>query len=206
MHHEFWHERWQSNQIGFHQDTAHPLLIEYWERLGLTPGTRVLVPLCGKSPDLIWLTGKGHSVVGVELSELAVRDFFAENGLQAAVVQPGHYTAGNIELIVGDFLATTSEALGPVDAVYDRAALIALPAPMRRDYARHVQKVAGSAPQLIISLDDPQDRISPPPFSVPEAELSTLYGGPIKVLGQRDSEVKGTPVIELAYLVGGRAQ
>ena len=201
MDHEFWHQRWQSNQIGFHMDRPHPLLLDYWDQLGLAAGARVLVPLCGKSPDLLWLAQQGYRVVGVELSDVAIRAFLAENGLEAEQPAPNRFEAGRIELTVGDFLAVEVDEIGPVDAVYDRAALIALPEPMRRDYARHLHELAGPAPGLLITLEYPPGQIDPPPFSVDQAELRSIFGGRCEVLGRMNAEVKGAPAREVAYLL-----
>ncbi len=85
MQHEFWHERWQQNQIGFHQQEVNPFLQGYWPSLKADPSDQVFVPLCGKSHDLLWLRAMGHHVVGVELSPLAVDSFFSENSLRANV-------------------------------------------------------------------------------------------------------------------------
>ena len=75
----FWHSRWQEGRIGFHQDRPTPLLVEHWTSLGLAQGSRVFVPLCGKSLDMAWLASQGHRVLGVELSAMAVRAFYEEH-------------------------------------------------------------------------------------------------------------------------------
>ena len=75
---EFWHDRWQRNQIGFHQEQVNPCLERLWPQLELPRGARVLVPLCGKSLDLSWLAASGFEVLGVELSQTAVEQFFSE--------------------------------------------------------------------------------------------------------------------------------
>ncbi len=76
MEQEFWHQRWAENQIGFHRDSVHPMLMRYWSTLCPMPDETVLVPLCGKSIDLNWLAEKHEHVIGVELSDIAVRAFF----------------------------------------------------------------------------------------------------------------------------------
>jgi hypothetical protein len=137
---DFWHSRWTAGQIGFHEGTPNAHLVAHVAVLGAS--RRVLVPLCGKSEDLVFLADHGHQVVGVELVESAVQAFFAEHGVTPLVSKEGsltRYAAENITLLVGDFFATTPALLGPVDALYDRAALIALPAPMRSAYAKHVR-------------------------------------------------------------------
>lgn len=175
---EFWHERWQQNQIGFHQGEVNPYLRKYWHELGVTAPARVLVPLCGKSLDLVWLLQQGYQVEGVELSELAVRAFFDEQGLTPRVTTQGEFQvweSENLRLWCGDFFQLTTSLLGSIDAVYDRAALIALPAPMRQQYVRHIQTLAGTVPHLLITLEYPQHQMDGPPFSVAQAEVQALF-------------------------------
>jgi thiopurine S-methyltransferase len=188
---DFWHSRWTAGQIGFHEGTPNAHLVAHVAVLGAS--RRVLVPLCGKSEDLVFLADHGHQVVGVELVESAVQAFFAEHGVTPLVSKEGsltRYAAENITLLVGDFFATTPALLGPVDALYDRAALIALPAPMRSAYAKHVRALLPpGSPGLTITVEYPQELQSGPPFSVPEPELRAHYAG----LGvERLFEVKAT--------------
>ena len=170
----FWHERWQTQQIGFHLDHVHPLLVKHAELL--RDDARVFVPLCGKSMDLAWLAARGHSVVGVELSELAARAFFTEQKLVATESTFGpfkRFQAGSIEILCGDFFALEPEHLAAT-AVYDRAALIALPEPMRKRYVEHMaQLLPAHAKGLLITLDF--DASSGPPFSVPSHEVHARY-------------------------------
>lgn len=179
MDHDFWHSRWSAGQIGFHEGEVNQHLAEHSGALG--SGKRVLVPLCGKAEDLTYLVAYGHQVVGVELVESAVIAFFEEHGAKAKVEQAGafkKYSAQGITIFVGDFFATTRELLGPVDALYDRAAIIALPEAMRVAYAKHVRTLMpAGAPGLIVTVEYPQDQMSGPPFSVPEAELRGHYAG-----------------------------
>ena len=131
---DFWHQRWADNQIGFHQSSPTPLLLKYWPALGIAQGAQVFVPLAGKSLDMAWLAAQGHRVLGVELSQLAVEQFFAEHGLQPETRDSKygrHHEAGGIELIVGDAFGLDPALLADVAGVYDRAALIALPPALR---------------------------------------------------------------------------
>lgn len=175
---EFWHKRWASNQIGFHLPQVNPYLQRYWPSLTLETRAQVLVPLCGKSLDLAWLAGKGFQVLGVELSEKAVEDFFSEHELEPQVSQRGLfkvYSAESIELWCGDFFALTAEDVAGCTGLYDRAALIALPTDMRERYARHLTQVLPVACQgLLITLDYNQSEIDGPPFSVPDVEVQRL--------------------------------
>ncbi len=176
---DFWHQRWQQNQIGFHQPDINPYLRKHWSELGVTAPARVLVPLCGKSLDLLWLVQQGYQVEGVELSELAVRAFFEEQGIEAQHSTQGDWQVWeteNLRLWCGDFFNLSAAQLGPIDAVYDRAALIALPESMRRQYVAHMQTLVGAVPHLLITLEYPQTQMSGPPFAVDQTEVETLFG------------------------------
>jgi thiopurine S-methyltransferase len=125
----FWHNRWQTNQTGWHEHAVNPLLITHFPSLNIPPCGRVFVPLCGKSLDLGWLLSRGYAVAGAELSELAVTQLFAELGMEPTILEVGkhkHFHGEKIDIYVGDLFDLSREMLGPVDAVYDRAALVAL--------------------------------------------------------------------------------
>lgn len=175
---DFWHSRWNSNQIGFHQSQVNAYLQQYWPALAVAAGERVLVPLCGKSLDMLWLAGQGLQVVGVELSEKAVEDFFSEHQLQPQVTQEGAFKVfrcKDIEIYCGDFFALSAQEVSGCSALYDRAALIALPADMRRRYVAHLQAILpASVKGLLITLDYDQSQIDGPPFAVTDAEVQTL--------------------------------
>jgi thiopurine S-methyltransferase len=189
---DFWLQRWDQGQIGFHQDRVMPLLEKHWPSLALPAGSQVFVPLAGKSLDMLWLAAQGHRVLGVELSPLAVQQFFAEHGLQPRVHESRHgvhHVAGGIELICGDAFALDAQVLADCAAVYDRAALIALPAPMRQRYASQVYGVMPVGAQgLLITLEYPQTQKAGPPFSVVPAEVDALLAGQWQVdaLERRD--------------------
>lgn len=165
----FWHERWTTSQIGFHLAAPNPHLLRWWPTLNLPSGAKVLVPLCGKTHDLAWLAGQGFMAVGVELSALACAAFFAEHGLAPSVEARGAFTAwsaGNVTILEGDVFALPEvEPLSGFAAVWDRAALIALPAELRDRYLRELQ-VPG--PHLVVTMVYDQARRDGPPFSVPD--------------------------------------
>ncbi|WP_329741510.1 thiopurine S-methyltransferase [Dyella sp. A6] len=177
---EFWHQRWREGRIGFHQDQVTPLLLELWPALQLPRGSRVFVPLAGKSLDLVWLAAQGYRVLGVELSPLAVQQFFAEHGLTPEEhVSPygRHFRAGDIELVCGDVFDTDAAALADCAGVYDRGAVIALPPALRQRYAHELYaRLPAGCRGLMITLEYPQHEKQGPPFSVPQAEVQTLFG------------------------------
>ena len=149
----FWHQKWESNQIGFHESDANPLLVRNFDRLNLEVGARVYLPLCGKTLDIAWLLDKGYQVVGAELSEIAIQQLFEELDAEPEVSELGalkHYHAEGIDMFVGDIFDVTAEILGPVDAIYDRAALVALPPETRVKYSKHLQATTNKAKQLVI--------------------------------------------------------
>lgn len=175
----FWHAKWEKSEIGFHQDDFNPLLLDYLGALSLAPGSRVFVPLCGKTRDILWLLQSGYRVVGAELSRLAVEQLFAEMELVPAVTEAGPLTrfyAEDIDIYVGDIFELGAALLGQVDAVYDRAALVALPAAMRQRYADHLLAITGRARQLLIAYDYDQSLQNGPPFAVGADEVHSLYG------------------------------
>lgn len=174
----FWHERWARNQIGFHLPAVNPYLLRHWPGLGLAGGARVLVTLCGKSLDLMWLASCGHRVLGVELSETAIEAFFAEQGLTPQVHQQGEFKVfevGSIALWCGDFFALQASAVADCTALYDRAALIALPPLMRERYVAHLNAVLPQGCRgLLVSLDYDQAQKAGPPFAVTDDEVQLL--------------------------------
>jgi len=179
MHHEFWHERWRTGQIGFHQADVHPFLARWWPRLGVSGDARVYVPLCGKSLDMAWLAARSHRIVGSELSPLAIRDFFAARGLEPSSVDEDgfrRHRAGPYELLEGDALRLTPALLGHVDAAFDRAALVALPPALRPAYAASLARLLPRAtPALLVAFEYPQELKGGPPFSVEADEIRRLF-------------------------------
>ena len=176
---EFWHERWRTRQVGFHQSAPHPFLERWWPSLGVAPGARVYVPLCGKSLDMVWLAVRGHAVVGTELSAIAAQEFFGEQGTAAEVSTHGpfrRHASGPYEILEGDALELTPEGLGPIIAAYDRAALVALPIDLRERYALSFAALlpAGSR-TLLVAFEYDQARKAGPPFSVTPDEVERLY-------------------------------
>jgi len=177
---DFWLERWRDGRTNFHQTRVTPPLQRHWPALALPRGSRVLVPLCGKTLDMRWLADQGLRVLGVELSPIAVEQFFDEQQLRPDIHDSPagkRYVAGDIEILCGDIFALDTQTLGGCRGVFDRAALIALPPDMRGPYVRHVY---GQLPDdyegLLITLDYLQAQMAGPPFSVDDAEVQALYG------------------------------
>lgn len=176
---EFWHDRWRNETIGFHQTDVNRHLINNIGELALEPGDTVFVPLCGKSLDMWWLHEQGFKVIGIELSEIAVISFFSDAGKQALKTERDGFVSwkhADIEILCGDFFDLHAGLLGKICAVFDRAALIALPEEMRKKY---VEKLATLIPKnahgLLITLEYLQQEMSGPPFSVTSQEVQSLY-------------------------------
>ncbi len=182
---EFWVKRWENDETGFHLDEVNPFLPRFWSQLQAAENSKVFVPLCGKSLDLRWLRDQGHEVWGVELSPLALQQFFSEQGLKPEVRRAGAFEVWETEgirLFCGDFFELTPELLGQPSVVYDRASMIALPPAMRPNYARHLLSLAPvSASRLLVTLDYEQTQMDGPPFAVSEAEVLALYGDSFQI-------------------------
>ena len=182
---EYWLQRWREGRTGWHHESVMPLLQQHWGALGVARGTRVLVSLCGKTLDMLWLAQQGMRVLGVEISPLAVETFLAENHLDASRTTAAdgvHYRItnapanGDIEIINGDVFGIASGTFEECRAFYDRAALIAFPAPMRDRLVREVYaKLPAGARGLLITLDYPANEMEGPPFTVDEAEVHRLF-------------------------------
>lgn len=199
MEHNFWRNKWNINQIGFHLDYVHPLLKRNLELFFTVDPLKeqqkieqtIFVPLCGKTLDIGYLLSQGYSVVAVELSEIAVDAVFRALDIQPEITQwqgGKLFRAQNLQIFCGDFFALTQADIGEIALVYDRAALIALPETMRLDYASHLAKITQYASQLLITLDYDQAIAGGPPFAVSSTEVESLYGGtyPIQLIEEAD--------------------
>ncbi|WP_404401081.1 thiopurine S-methyltransferase [Idiomarina seosinensis] len=209
MQSEFWHKRWQNQEIGFHQMEANRLLREHFASVA-KPDATVFVPLCGKSNCLLWLLEKGYRVFGIELSELAVEQFFEENRLQPAIARHTHFTKYSVNQLtiwVGDFFKLRAADLANVDAWYDRAAMIALPPAMRSDYTKQLcRQLPAHTEGLLITLQYPPGYRQGPPFSVTEEEVKKVYGQRFRIeqLARQQGSINAlescdNPVIEQAF-------
>lgn len=190
----FWHQKWERGEIAFHQSRANPLLVAHFEKLKLASGSRVFLPLCGKTLDIAWLLAGGYQVVGAELSEIAIDELFKSLELRPKITKVGaliHYSAENIDIYVGDIFALSAQTLGPVSAIYDRAAMVALPAETSRNYASHLMSITEAAPQLLIAYEYEQALIDGPPFSICEAELQQRYGATYAMAALETRDVEG---------------
>jgi len=187
----FWIKAWNESNIGFHLSDTHPALEKFWP--SLEAGSSVLVPLCGKSQDLLWLEERGLNVIGVEFVKSAVLDFLRDNELDwKETVQYGHpcycVSGRNIRIFVTDFIRFADDYSGqPLDSLYDRAALVALPEDMRADYVSACKKLLTAAPRvLLVTMQYEPESMEGPPFSVDPGEVDRLWEGQLAVAEQVD--------------------
>ena len=192
MHADHWLDRWKQDRIGFHESKVNPYLPSYLSRFNLAPGDTIFLPLCGKAIDIAWLAQRGFKVIGVELSEIAIEAFFAEQELQYQQFETDRFMlrkSGNISLIQGDYFKLRKQDLPDCKMVYDRASLIAIDAVNRGAYAAHMRSIV---PQdtgiLLITLDYDQAQMNGPPFAVSREEVSQYYQAyySIELLEQND--------------------
>ncbi|MCB9062053.1 MAG: thiopurine S-methyltransferase [Halobacteriovoraceae bacterium] len=175
---EFWLNKWQNNEIGFHNESVNPALLKHFNILHMNTGDKIFVPLCGKTLDIKWFINKGIEVVGVELSEVAIEQLFKNLDIKPTITNTQDfqkYQTNGLEIWVGDFFKLTQDHLGFINSVYDRAALVALPFDMRSKYAAHLRKITNHAPQLLVTLEFDQDKSPGPPFSISDNELKDHY-------------------------------
>ncbi len=174
-----WLKFWENNETNWHGDNVTQELIEYFELFELEPRDKVFVPLCGKSLDMLYIMNQGFSVIGVEISEIGVRQFFNENNLTYKITKVDDfdlYSTENLEIYCGDFFALTSKHLNKVKSVFDRKSLIALEPEVRQKYVKHLNDIISvGARILLVTLQYPQHQMSGPPFSVDKSEVESLF-------------------------------
>lgn len=209
----FWHQKWAKGETAFHEGEANALLVKHFHALELAAGARVFLPLCGKTEDIPWLRQQGCRVVGIELSELAVEELFAgleqRFGLTPKIEAIGdfrRYAAEGVEVWVGDVFQLSPEILGQVDAIYDRAALVALPDSLRSRYTAQLKALGQNAPQLLVTLEYAQSEMNGPPFSIDQKEIERHYRDhyQVSLLQQKvvDGRLKGkVDALESAWLL-----
>ena len=178
MNPDFWHQRWRENRIGFHRSDVNPHLLQFLSPM-LDASVRIFAPLCGKSVDLAWFVAQGHDVVGVDVSEIAVRSFSSEQGIAMRLDSDPPfqvYRGESLTYYVGDIFDLQPGQIGKFDWIYDRAALIALPPDTRQNYAQHLKTFLKPGGRIfLVTVEYDQKKMDGPPFSVPESEVRDLY-------------------------------
>ncbi len=201
---DLWLSLWRARDTEFHQRQVNGLLTRFWTGLNLPRRSRILVPLCGKSLDMIWLAQQGHEVIGVELSPIAVKAFFSENHIKPSKKRAGPLTLwkhGRLSIYCGDLFQLQSDQLGPIDAIYDRAALTALPPELRGAYIEHLQHLSSKHSNvLLLTTEDQQDDESQQNFEGIDAELSLLCATRYRVKLQHSEQA--TPTAKRSITTG----
>ena len=178
MQHTDWLERWTTGNTRWHEDSVNEDLKNFWAPP--VEGGRVLVPLCGKSMDVLWLAERGFDVSGVELSVVAIEGFFSDHGLTYNLETAGALTSYRavecpVTLYCGDYFQFGAPKF---DALYDRASLIALDAALRPAYVRHTQTLLKEdAYQLLVTLEYDQQLVDGPPYCVMAEEVRAYWPG-----------------------------
>lgn len=193
---KFWLDRWESGETPFNLTEVHPDLIEYFPQLKAKQSATVLVPLCGKSIDMIWLLKQGCHVIGVELSPIAVESFFKDQRIQYEKTKWGEfhaYKSDHIDILCGDFFSLNTVDLPTIDVIYDRAALIALPQKLRQKYADILIHVSNTATKMLLKTLESDDIAEGPPYPVNEAEVQSLYGEVFRI-----KRLKETPRADIS--------
>jgi thiopurine S-methyltransferase len=180
-----WQQCWRDGEFDFHQASANSLLTKFWAGLELVKGSRVFVPLCGMTLDMIWLAQQGHEVIGVELSPIAVRAFFHENHLEPIRTQVGAFDRwqnGNLSILCGDYFSLTRKDLGQVDAVYDRASLTALAEDIRGRYVAQLRLLVPDACKVfLLTIEDADDGETADHALAAADEINALYSNDFDV-------------------------
>lgn len=203
----FWHDMWASGVVGFHQPEVNSFLKNNWSKFGLQGNEHVLVPLCGKSLDMLWLAKQGHPVLGVELSAKALAEFGSENSLTAEAIEQDNYSGykmPDMTLLCGDFFDLTAEQCADIKVVYDRAALVALPPEMRKQYVAHLQTILPAGCQfLLVTMEYDQSVMPGPPFSVTEQEVRSLFEffATVTKVEEVAFKRKGTNALEKVFVI-----
>ena len=208
MEEKFWHQKWKDNNIAFHKSQADAQLVAYFSALSLEKNSRVFVPLCGKTRDIAWLLSNGYRVAGAELSKTAIEQLFTELDINPAISTIGnieHYSAEDIDIFVGNIFDLSKGVVGTINAIYDRAALVALPEDMRHQYTAHLMDITNKAPQLLLCYEYDQSKMDGPPFSISNEEVKRHYSDKYKLTSLASVDIpdglKGCAATETVWLL-----
>ena len=181
---EYWHNRWDKEQTGWHRAIYNDLLLKHWPSINAPSGGQVIVPLCGKSLDMLWLAEQGYNVVGLEMVEQAVQAFFEENKLETVSNEIGKhikYSSPPFNIFQGD-LFDLEAGVVQADAWYDRAAMVALPNSLREDYVKQIcQQTKPGASGLLITFAYPQEQMDGPPFALHDEDVFRFFSNGFEV-------------------------
>lgn len=175
---ELWREKWRSNDIAFHQERINPLLKAHLPRVKLNPGDRILVPLCGKSLDMGWLNQCHYRVMGVELSSVAIADYFDELGVKPQRQMQGNFTRWwhkHIQIWCGNIFDLNLLDVDRIKLIYDSAALTAFDADERQTYVDHFAKILPMRTQIMLMTTETADVQYTDSVARIDSEVKNLY-------------------------------
>ncbi|MEM9155558.1 MAG: thiopurine S-methyltransferase [Cyanobacteria bacterium P01_F01_bin.33] len=190
----FWLQRWETNNIGFHRSEVNPALANHVSQLSLSKNSRIFLPLCGKTRDIAWLLSQGYRIAGAELIEMAIEQLFDELSIEPKISSIGEirqYSAADIDIFVGNIFDISKGILGSVDAIYDRAALVALPKDVRYRYTTHLAQITDRVPQLLVTFEYDQSLMDGPPFSISTEEVKQHYSDSYDLSLLANTDVEG---------------
>jgi len=181
---EYWHNRWDKHLTGWHRDVFNDLLEKHWPSINPPKDGEVLVPLCGKSLDMIWLAKQGYKVVGLELVQQAIETFFLENKLESSTIKVDKhtkYSSPPFTIYQGNIFDLQSGMI-QADAWYDRAAMVALPNSVRQQYVKQIyNQTKPGAVGLLITFSYPEEEKEGPPFSLPDQAVIDYFSNGFEV-------------------------
>lgn len=178
MGNQLWLQRWEEKNTGWHEKDVNPFLEKNFHLLNLNKGATIFIPLCGKTLDIAWLLSYGYNVIGCELSHIAITELFKELDLvpKVSIIDKFKvYSNKGITIYEGDIFHLTKDLVGTIDAIYDRAALVALPKELRFQYTTLLRELTNRAKQLLITVVYEQEVYTRTPYSIPQKEIEQHY-------------------------------
>lgn len=175
----FWQQHWSDGQTAFHLDDIHPDLQVFLPVLSLELGDTVFVPLCGRTLDIGYLLNVGYNVIAIEMVEYAVQQLFNQLSIVPEVSgwkQGKCYRADHLTVYVGNYFDLSSDECAEVSAIYDRAALAAMPYKLQQRYCQHLGDITVYAKQLVIASAFDQTKMQGPPFTITPQHIQQYYG------------------------------
>lgn len=181
----YWQSRWRKGKTGWHMDTVYPPLPTFWDDVNIESGSRILVPLCGKSLDLGWFVDHGHTVTGIDVSAKAIHHIMQQHP-ESFTKDSSHgftvYRSESLVLWQGDYSKLPTDEIPTQDLIYDKASIIALPPEKRLDHAnKHIELCSTHTQILLQTFEYEQSEMHGPPFAVHEEELKKLFGNRFKL-------------------------
>ncbi|AUN98197.1 hypothetical protein C0V70_08780 [Bacteriovorax stolpii] len=169
---EFWSDVWKEGVIRFHQKDYNQAMVHFFRDIDLKNKT-VLIPLAGKTNDILFFLEKGAHVTAIEFYEGAVMAFFNENNIP--FTKKDHtYSGQNITFYAGDFFDYKNHI--PFDVMYDRASQVVFNQENRPAYYAHMSTLIDKHTILFLGAIDHQGPHDyGPPFKISPEEVMSAY-------------------------------